>query len=224
VEPGERILLQVPLRAPVRGGNYRLVWDMVHENVTWFGARNPTEVISQIHVIGDVLSEAPPADSQVPATATTPLQFDAPIPGRRELWSVALQLFRMHPLTGIGLDNFRLSYGRFLSQNTQNTHATDVAWNNTIHTNNWYLELLVSAGLLGSLPFFVWSALLLSDLFQTLAVAGKSSLAAVAVCLLTYFIHGLLDYFMLFNVTALLFWILVGLWLVAKSNWLMNNE
>jgi hypothetical protein len=40
-----------------------------------------------------------------------------------------------------------------------------------------------------------------------------SGLQAVAVALLAYFFHGFLDYFMLFNATALLFWLLIGLWL-----------
>jgi O-antigen ligase len=136
----------------------------------------------------------------------------------------------MHPLTGIGLDNFRLTYGRYFN-------ATDLppgtSWNNTIHTNNWYLETLVSLGIAGALPFFAWSALLLFDIFRNLHLApigdrflpGKSpgglpamlstnvGLPAIAVGLLTYFVHGFLDYFMLFNATALLFWLLVGLWL-----------
>jgi hypothetical protein len=75
---------------------------------------------------------------------------------------------------------------------------------------------------------------LLFDIFRTLGTTqfdaafttGKSlpfttthaGLAAVATGLLTYFIHGFLDYFMLFNATALLFWLLVGLWLFARND------
>jgi hypothetical protein len=225
VAPGETITLQVPLRAPIRGGQYRLVWDMVHENVTWFEAKNRTEASSRIIVTGNASLHGRLADSQIPATATSPLQFDAPIPGRRDLWIVALRLFALHPLTGIGLDNFRLTYGRFLNADDL---PSGESWNNTIHTNNWYLETLVSLGAVGALPFFAWSALLLVAMFRSLHLVPlgekllpdesrpfltiDSGLQAIAVALLAYFIHGFLDYFMLFNATALLFWMLVGLW------------
>lgn len=223
VEPGETITLQVPLRAPVQSGQYELVWDMVHENVTWFGAKNPTEARSQVTITGDALTDERLADYQVPAVATAPLQFDAPIPGRTTLWKIALRLFALHPLTGIGLDNFRLIYGRFLDTTTL---PPGTAWNDTIHTNNWYLETLASLGIIGSLPFFFWLAWLLSDLARTLRGMAFSEaalgLTAVTTGLLAYLIHGLLDYFMLFNATALLFWLLIGLW-VSGRKWVENE-
>lgn len=240
VEPGETIVLQVPLRAPVQSGQYELVWDMVHENVTWFGAKNPTEARSRVIVTGDSLTDGRFADYQVPAVATAPLQFDAPIPGRATLWRIALKLFALHPLTGIGLDNFRLIYGRFLDAASL-PHGS--SWNETIHTNNWYLETLVSHGIIGSLPFFAWVTWLLFDFARTLRAVARQrppvfrrgtcgmdgmveagiGLIAVTIGLLAYIIHGLLDYFMLFNATALLFWLLVGLWLSERRR-IWDNE
>jgi len=35
--------------------------------------------------------------------------------------------------------------------------------------------------------------------------------------LLAYLIHGMLDYFLLFNATGLLFWLLLGLWLALRT-------
>ena len=40
--------------------------------------------------------------------------------------------------------------------------------------------------------------------------------AAVAAGLLAYLLHGLLDYFLLFNATGLLFWLLLGFWLALR--------
>ncbi len=234
VEPGETIVLQVPLRAPVQSGQYELVWDMVHENVTWFGAKNPTEARSRVTVTGDSITDGRFADYQLPAVATAPLQFDAPIPGRATLWRIALKLFALHPLTGIGLDNFRLIYGRFIDT-IPLPHGS--SWNDTIHTNNWYLETLVSHGIIGTLPFFAWVLWLLFDFARTLRAVTRQrppgfrhgtggmggmteagiGLIAVTIGLLAYIIHGLLDYFMLFNATALLFWLLVGLWLNERK-------
>jgi membrane-bound metal-dependent hydrolase YbcI (DUF457 family) len=72
----------------------------------------------------------------------------------------------------------------------------------------------VSLGLVGSLPFFAWLLLLLIDMGRKLRQPTVTLWQmAIAAGLLAYFIHGLLDYFLLFNTTALLFWLLVGLWL-----------
>ncbi|WP_156896715.1 M6 family metalloprotease domain-containing protein [Desulfovirgula thermocuniculi] len=37
VAPGQQVTLLATVKAPESAGNYRLVWDMVHEGVTWFG-------------------------------------------------------------------------------------------------------------------------------------------------------------------------------------------
>jgi TM2 domain-containing membrane protein YozV len=42
---------------------------------------------------------------------------------------------------------------------------------------------------------------------------------ALAAGLLAFFIHGFLDFFLLFNATGLLFWLLAGLWLSEKRGY-----
>jgi O-antigen ligase len=109
------------------------------------------------------------------------------------------------PVLGIGLDNFRLRYGEVLGFNQ---------WNESIHANNWYIETVVSVGLAGAVPFFLWLGLLVWEMAVGIRERpAQLWLAAVAAGLLAYLFHGLLDYFLLFNSTGLLFWILVGLWL-----------
>jgi hypothetical protein len=71
---------------------------------------------------------------------------------------------------------------------------------------------------LGALPFFIWLGLLGLDLWRS----GRQPTASIWQCaivagLLAFFLHGLLDYFLLFNATGLLFWLLVGLWLGTKQ-------
>jgi O-antigen ligase len=125
------------------------------------------------------------------------------------LLQIAFRLLLKHPFLGIGLDNFRLIYGQELGQS---------AWNDTIHTNNWYIETIVSAGLIGGIPFLVWLGLMVVDFWHTLRQPTVSIWqTAVAAGLIAFFIHGLLDYFLLFNPTALLFWLLVGLWFSLKN-------
>jgi hypothetical protein len=205
VAPGESITLSVPLRAPARAGTYRLIWDMLHEGVNWFDARGDAQTSSRVVVVG------PPTAKEVTEPTVAPLSFDAPLPSRRVLWAIALQLSAEHPLIGIGLDNYRLTYSRYLTDDPQPGTALD----QTIHSNNWYLETLVSVGVLGAAPFALWLLALLWSIIRLLRRPNVDALqVASAAGLLAFIIHGLLDYFLLFNATALLFWTTAALWLI----------
>ena len=208
VAPQEQLTLTVPLTGPdLPPGHYRLVWDLVQEGVTWFGEKGSRPAVTQV-----TLSRGGPAGSGEKGQSSSPPQEPTrhlPIPPRRVLWGIGVRILAEHPWLGVGMDNFRLIYGRYLG-------AT--AWNRTIHTNNWALEMLVSLGVLGSLPFFVWLALLLLGLARTVRAPGSSALQlALAGGLATFLLHGLLDFFLLFNATALLFWLLVGLWTATQG-------
>jgi hypothetical protein len=68
---------------------------------------------------------------------------------------------------------------------------------------------------LGGIPFLAWLGLIGLDLLKRFRSKKVSMwLAALACGLLAYLIHGLLDYFLLFNGTGLLFWLFIGLWMV----------
>ena len=85
-----------------------------HEGVNWFDARGDAQTSSQVTVVGDVSG----ADAGSLMT-TAPLTFDAPLPGRSVLWAIAARLIAERPLTGIGLDNYRLTYSRYLTDDPQ---------------------------------------------------------------------------------------------------------
>ena len=210
VAPGESVTLSIPLRAPARSGEYRLIWDMLHEGINWFDARGDAVSSTQVTVTGGASASA---DDQA-AAVTPPLSFDAPLPGRRVLWSIAAQLIAAHPLTGIGLDNYRLTYNRYLT----NDPSPETDLDRTVHSNNWYLETLVSVGIIGALPFFLWLASLLWAIIRGLRRPPIAPLQiAAGAGLLAFIVHGVLDYFLLFNATALLFWMLAALWLIFDS-------
>ena len=209
VAPGQSVTLLASLRAPDRDGEYHLIWDVLHEGVNWFDARGDAVTGTRVTVVGD----APGADA-ASAIVTAPLAFDAPLPGRGVLWGIAARLIAEHPLTGIGLDNYRLTYGRYLSDDPQ--PETDL--DRTVHSNNWYLETVVSVGVAGALPFFLWLAALLWAILRGLRRPDSTPLQiAAGASLLAFVVHGLLDYFLLFNATALLFWMLAALWLLFDS-------
>lgn len=214
IEPGESVTVSAVLRAPIRGGEYSVIWDMVHENVTWFAARSDSEAITRVEVVGD----APPSSidrGQVPTTTWPAMRFNSPLPPRSILWRIAVDVFMTRPITGIGLDNFRLTYGEHMTDEL----PAEVDWNNTVHANNLYLETLASLGIAGALPLFFWLALLAYAILRALRRTPDNAwLAAAGAGLLAFMIHGLLDYFMLFNATGLLFWTLVGLWLVFNHD------
>jgi O-antigen ligase len=130
-------------------------------------------------------------------------------PDRGTLWRLSVERFLERPWTGIGIDNFRRTYGR---------QREKPAWNEVLTSHNWYLETLVSVGLLGAVPFFGWLGMLAWDLLaRLLAGSATPAQAAVAAGLLSFALHGLIDYFLLFHATALLFWMLVGLWVDQRS-------
>jgi hypothetical protein len=213
--PGMATTIQVDLRAPRADGEYHLIWDMLHENVNWFDARGDVQTITRVTVAGDT-DLAPETDgNSSPDTFTEPLEFDAPLPGRRALWAIALRLIRERPLTGIGLDNYRLTYSQYLTDDPMPNTALD----QTVHSNNWYLETIVSAGLFGALPFLLWILLLTWSIIRRHRQSQITLLqVAAGAGLLIFFVHGLLDYFLLFNATATLFWMIVALWLVFNDD------
>ncbi|MBX3055080.1 MAG: O-antigen ligase family protein [Anaerolineae bacterium] len=207
VMPGQQAQLDIWLRAPSQPGTYALYWDVVQEHVTWFGNKSGRFATTTVAVT--------PAK---PGTAVTPTEttrqgwgYSLPIPNRRVLWTVGWQMWQERPWLGVGFDNYRLLYGARLG---------DPRLNNTIHTNNWYLEMLVSLGIVGALPFLLWLFWLALDLFrQTGRPDATMWRLAVAAGLLAYLIHGFLDFFLLFNATGLLFWLLVGLWAAEKKRY-----
>ncbi|MBP8001649.1 MAG: O-antigen ligase family protein [Chloroflexi bacterium] len=205
LNPGQLVTLTVPVKAPANAGPYELHWDLVQENVTWFSYQSGLVVVTKVEVSSGT-AEAPAVVVGSPAW-----EYPAPIPDRQTLWRLAGQLWWERPLTGIGLDNFRLIYGERLSLKN---------WNTTIHTNNWYIEILVTTGLVGAMPFFIWLACLVIDIGQQTRRPGITMWqVALAAAILTFLVHGLLDFFLLFSATGLLFWLLIGLWVREKQQY-----
>jgi hypothetical protein len=197
--PGDFINLTIDLEAPLFPALYQLEWDLVQENVTWFSRKSGIINSSQVEVVA-----ATQASTAIAATRLRP-PVQPLIPDRRTLWTVAWAQWRQRPWLGIGLDNFRLTYGRWLNAEQ---------WDNRIHSNNWYLELLVSLGVIGTLPFFAWLISLSDHIRRAISRPTATPVqVALAIALFAYLLHGCIDYFLMYHATALLFWLLVGLWL-----------
>lgn len=198
LNPGETLDVAATVRAPPVPGRYVLIWDMVHEHTTWFsdkvGLGAPVNV-----VVGGAKTAAAAA---VPEDIRRAIAERSWRPGRMELWTIALGLFRAHPLLGVGPDNFRWLYGPVSG------HAV---WDARVFSNSLYLELLATVGLFGLLAFAVLVTRALYGL-RLRALEGPRSLeaAALAASLVGFLVHGVFDYLLAFTPIYLTVFILLG--------------
>lgn len=197
VAPGESVRLPVHVRAPSEPGQYRLAFDVLKEHQFWFsamGSELPTRLVT---VAGDGA-----AASHVEKTSLPDPIFKV---SRISLWKVASRIILSHPILGIGPGNFQHVYGQYLGFER---------WDEHTHTNSLYFEILVSMGIVGAVPFalFVWSCLSLCfDLLLPGRKSGDGLSLGVSLAVLAFLVHGLVDYFLPFTPTYVIFWLTLGL-------------
>lgn len=203
VPPGDRIEMTARLTPTLPAGDYQLAWGMLQRDILWFRHRDVPEATTDVTV-----EPATEAESSPPAPTAPRDEPESDQPAtveRRTLWRVALQMWSERPLLGIGPDNFRHTYGSYLGL---------TEWDEGLHANNTYLEMLADVGLLGAAAF-AW--LLGAAAFQVLTLLRATQSRTVALwaaciggSLLAFVVHGLLDYFLEFAPTSLLFWMVIG--------------
>jgi len=169
--------------------------------VLWFHDRGYADAETLVQVSGGA------ADGQAAAVTQTPRTDNelaaAPV-AREQLWAAALQMIEQHPLLGVGPDNFRHSYGSYLGLSI---------WDERVHANNLYLELIADTGVLGAAAFALVIGVALARLLGGGPLPGVEGvwMVGLAASLTTFFVHGTLDYFLDFTPIFLLFWMVVGL-------------
>jgi hypothetical protein len=184
------------VKAPERPGRYVIWWDLVHDGVTWFSDAGAPGYRQRV-AVGTTQS---PNKSGMKKRTLNMNAYDEF--SRQKLWYAGLLAFRDHPLLGVGPDNFRRAYGRYLGR-----EQTD----DRLHANNFYIEVLSTLGIAG-LAAFVW---LIFALVRTARRAGALPANRVLVfglggALAAYLVHGTLDYFLEFTPTYVLLWLLAG--------------
>lgn len=203
VAPGESASIEGLIRAPEEPGRYTVEWDMVQESVTWFSWKDaPTFTTDLLVKAGQPTHGAEIAVSPSP----TDVRVTNPTPGRLELWRAALQMAVDRPILGVGPDNFRWQYGAY---------AGLEEWDTGIHANNLYLEWLAGTGIVGLLAFlwFSWRLARLALAHQSDQAGETTWLLTLGLVagLLTWYVHGVFDFFYEFTPTYVAFWLLVGL-------------
>jgi hypothetical protein len=199
VVPDATVAMAALVRAPRRPGRYRLEWDLVQEGRLWFSTEpGATRVMSRATVTGA------PYDGPV---LTMPPPRPTVRPGRLALWRAAVGMFAAHPLTGVGPDNFRLAYGRYLG-----LAGTD----ERTHSNNMYLEMLAGGGLLVAAAFgwLLWrSAGCVAEMMSSArrAAGGCGPVAlGLAAAMVAIAVHASVDSFLSFAPTYVLFSLTLG--------------
>jgi hypothetical protein len=191
VAPGEDVQLQARVRAPGYPGRYLLVWDVVQEHRTWLSLEGVFPGRTVAEVAGEAVTPPLAPRGRMPASV---MRMPRPV-----LWRTALEIAADHPLLGIGPDNYRHTYGRYLGL---------AAWDTRVHANNTYLEVLVGMGALG-LAALAWLTVAAARAAAArVAAATRESLplvaAALAACL-AIAVHGLVDSFWTFTPTYVVF-------------------
>lgn len=206
VAPGETVTVTATVQAPSRPGRYVLAWDMLREYIGrgWFSQMGIAPARVVVEVVG---APAPaPAPAVDPPTAPRTIAAIPGPPGRRDLWGVALAMWRERPIVGIGPDVFRHTYGPRLGMEL---------WDERVHTNSLYLELLTGAGLLGLGAFLALAVTTLWAGWRALGVGLRPGddgtlLAGAVLGTVAFLAHGLLDVFLAFTPTYALLWAMVG--------------
>jgi hypothetical protein len=200
VEPNTRVTLPVNVRAPGEPGKYVLVWDVVHEHRAWLSTEGIESARTVVDVEGERVSATSDVMGRLPAA-----NFRA---DRWTLWQAALRIAADHPLLGIGPDNFRQVYGRYAAR------AGERTWDTRVHANNMYLEVLAGTGAFGLtalLGVLIVSGIAVFRRWRTATAASGAAAAAFCAVWLVIAGHGLVDSFLSFTTTYVMFALVAGL-------------
>jgi hypothetical protein len=202
---GQERVIDADLRVPDREGEYLLIW--------YVCLRDPHLVdLGQAYAPAVVCSvsaarAAPPwSDRALEALRLIRVERNllpaSLVPGRLELWRAGLRMAAERPLFGVGPDNFRLLKPRYMEI---------PKGDETILANSLYVEVLAGSGLAGLAALF-WLFWELGRALRAGTAAGREpALARFGVAfVVAYLAHGLVDYFLKFTPTFLLFWLLAG--------------
>jgi hypothetical protein len=200
VPPGASIALNAEVEAPRQPGEYRLMWDVEQRHRLWFSTE-PEAALSTTRVV-----VSGPATGPLPRPYLTALPANPARPGRLVLWSAAASLLSERPLFGVGPDNYRLQYGQ---------PAGLENFDRRVHANNMYVEMLVGGGIVGGAAFgwLCWAAAaqVAAAVRAARGTALEPAVAAIAAATLAIALHGLVDSFLSFTATYILFAVTLGL-------------
>ena len=196
VLPGESVSMDAVLQAPASPGEYLLMFDLVHEDTTWFSGQGVKPGL--VRLLVGTSATTPRPVSEVEALRAIPDTL-AWRPSRLELWSLAARMWVANPFFGVGPDNYRWTYGTLSGRAVSDTR---------IFANNMYLEFAATLGTFGLAALCAALAFAVKSGFQA---APRSDAALVALSILVVMmVHGLADYLLAFTGHYLIFGFVIG--------------
>jgi hypothetical protein len=120
VVPGETIKVPVEIETPEEPGDYILVIELFDEELSWFSEKGVIPLLIQTDLEPLTTRSVDSIDlSAIYQRKANPDALTMAVP-RLDLWKAALRMFVAHPL-GVGPDNFRLEYGKYLGASSWDT-------------------------------------------------------------------------------------------------------
>jgi putative inorganic carbon (hco3(-)) transporter len=117
---------------------------------------------------------------------------------RVNYWRDTIEIIKMHPLLGIGLGNFNLTYSRY--------------------AHNSFLQFWAEAGLLGIASlFWLIYAILKSSVSKLRGLADDKETLVLITCLAVFVFHNLWDFSFFLPEVSLIWWAILGLLSKPKS-------
>ena len=119
---------------------------------------------------------------------------------RADLWQSALDIYRTHPVAGVGLGNFGDGYARLPSQLSSGTQRRLLHQSQLLvppHANNLFLTILAEQGIIGALAFLGLMGAALAVCLRACKLEdpiGRALGIGLGAGLCAMLIHSLLDY------------------------------
>jgi hypothetical protein len=188
IHRGETVSLQSRFQTPAGSGRYLLVVELFSGDYDWFSRKGVIPALIEVDVQPDVTRSTDEIDmSAFYHRRQMPQVVTASVP-RLHLWKAAVGMILKHPF-GIGPDNYRLEYGRYLGVARWDTH---------VYSNSLFLEILTGSGVLG-FAAFVW-----------LLIANPWRFDGDHLGIGIFLVHGLVDVFLMTTPIYFGFWLLLG--------------
>jgi O-Antigen ligase len=188
VQRGDGMKITAAFRTPTEPGRYLLVVEFFTGNFDWFNRTGVWPALIQTDIQPSVARTVDEIDlTAMYHIGETEDTLDASV-SRSDLWHAALAMFRKHPF-GVGPDNYRLEYGKYL-------HAR--RWDTKIYSNSLYLELLTGSGFLGLTAFGL----------VLFAIPWRPAPSRIALAI--FLVHGIVDVFLMTTPIYFAFWLLAG--------------
>lgn len=193
VPPGESLSLDVEVQAPRNPGRYLLIWDIGLPGVGTFSTFGVEPAVLPVTVAED---------------ASTP--FQAALPqgiwkrGRLEMWRLALAMWRAHPVTGAGPDNYRWLHGAY---------GGWLTWSVLSRADSAYLEIAATTGTIGLASYLATLVLTAAHALRGLRRSSPEERpipAAVLAWVTGIAVHGVVDHSLPFTGHYLFFAFVVG--------------